>query len=181
MSTTESLLCLALLFPLACGDDDPAGGLQPEDVGSIPAGNAVGTDASGTYDIEAYTFACGGVCRAGEGWLSFTVCDVGDRDDEHLDVVQEDGHLQVDGDDGLFVSRLEGGLHGDGSFDVGGYGTEAGGSVEATGRMTGDLDGDDVSGVFELWVRGNVDGDPLDCRASYDVKGHKVAPAHDDD
>jgi hypothetical protein len=181
MMRNRWLVWSLLVLSVACSHDDSPGGFSQEEVEDIPPGTAQGSLASGQYDVEAYTAACDGICGGSTGLYTFTICDVGDRDDQRVDVKQDDGRLQIDGDDSLFVSRMIGGIDDDGWFDVGGYGTEAGGSVEATGRLTGQVEGEDVSGVFELWVRGHWDGEPVDCRARYEVEGTREADSSDED
>jgi hypothetical protein len=163
---------LPLVLSVGCRDED-AVSLQRDDVTNLPPGTAVGSAASGRYEVESYTSECAGRCRAGEGWLSFVVCDVGNRDQEVVEVVQEEGRLQVDGGEHLFISRMRGGVDADGRFEVGGYGTEAGGSIEATGRLEGQLEGARVDAIFDVWVRGTYGDDVLDCKAQYEVAGTK--------
>ena len=53
--------------------------------------------------------------------------------------------------------------------------------MEATGRLIGQVEGDDVTGVFELWVRGRWDSERIDCRANYEIEGTRRASTVEDD
>ena len=95
----------------ACSDGGSPDGLSTEDVQDLPAGTARGEAVSGDYDVEAYTASCAGICGGSTGLYSFTICDVGDREDRQFEVRQDHGRLRIDGDESLFVSRLEGGIN----------------------------------------------------------------------
>ena len=163
------LLCTMVAAALGCGGGD--GDLGRDVVTSLPDGTASGTAASGTYDIELYTSACSGRCAANTGVFTVTVCDVGQRSTATMTAAQTDGHLQVDAAEGsLMVTRLVGGINADDSFDVGGYGTQNGGTVDVTARARGSM-GATLTGTVEAHAAGSVGSGNLDCRATYDLTG----------
>lgn len=152
-------------------------------VTTIPAGDAAGKKASGTYSIELYTSACSGRCSAPTQPWEITFCDVGNRDDETIEVAQDDGELRIDGDDDGYVSRLDGGINVDGTFDVGGHATNSGGAVRSTARVDGMLEDDgSISALVTARVWGEVDGHSVNCAIEYELEGERVhADDHDDD
>jgi hypothetical protein len=167
-----TLLLIALLVAGCGGGDDY---LDQGVVTSLPSGDALGSDRSGEYELELYTTSCAGTCVIDYGVLTVTFCEVGDIDNETVTVTQQDGHLQVDSGGSLFVTRMTGGIWSDGSFDVGGYSTEEGGQVHITGRAEGSLtSGGDLTGVARAHGWGTVDGQSLNCAASYDVTGSRL-------
>ena len=146
------------------------GGLQRSDVEDLPAGDAVGTAASGDYGLELYTRSCSGTCLVHSGGFTASLCDVGQIDDTTLTVTQQDGALVMQSD-GLVLDRLTGGLDADGTFDVGGWGTQQGGEVEVEVRSSGTLAGDAFTGTAESRGHGHVGGEHVDCTARYDLSG----------
>lgn len=167
MTNSSRAWVLAVVLAAGCGGDDE--GLDPEEVTNVPPGDGKGEAASGMWSFEAYTSACSGKCSAAEGFVVF--CEVGNRDSAEAMIVQDDGALQIDVDESFFVSRLKGGVDKDGSFDVGGYGTESGGALEITARVTGTFEGDDSTGVGEFRILGDSNGDFVDCQATYEITG----------
>ncbi|MBZ0231676.1 MAG: hypothetical protein K8M05_04950 [Deltaproteobacteria bacterium] len=157
----------------ACGGG-AVGDLEPEDVSALPEGDAVGTAASGSYELELYTTACVGRCpviRTGLGAVS--LCDVGELDFPEVDVTQTDGHLDMI-TYGLFPDRLEGGLHADASFVVGGWGTRYGATVVV--RADGTLAGETITGTAEARQYGSYDGTDFDCTTVYELGGERTGP-----
>ncbi len=172
---------LVLVVSGCSSDGGGDGGTSVEEVTSIPPGDAVGSKASGTYDIELYTSACSGRCSAPTQPWAITFCDVGDRDDETVEVRQDDGELRIDGDDDGYVSRLDGGISADGTFDVGGHATNGGGALRSTARVDGTLDVDgSISGLVRAQVWGEVDGHAVNCSIEYELEGDRVQGDDDD-
>ena len=154
------------------GGGDPA--LDKDVVTSLPSGDATGSDADGDYQVQLYTSACSGDCKY--TYLGFDVsgCDVGHTDSATLTLTQVDGHLQADvNGSSLLVTRFEGGLWQDGSFDIGGYSTQQAGDIEVTARATGSLSGDTVTGTAKAHAWGSVDGSGVNCTATYDLTGSR--------
>lgn len=180
--------CLRVLLPLAtaaaltaCADDSTDESLSMQSVTEIPEGDAAGTDRSGSYQVDLYTSHCEGKCLAVSDWYTVTFCDVGDRDLESFHAEQDDGALQIDGNDDNYVSRYEGGIDADGSFEVGGYATDAGGAMKSTARVEGSIDEAGViDAVAEIHVWGSFEGNGVDCYATYEVAGERSGN-HDDD
>ena len=86
-NTASLLLAPALLVAIAaCGS---GGGLSKEEVQNIPPGTAVGTAASGRYDLELYTVACSGQCQVRNNGLTGSACDVGNVDTASVQVTFE--------------------------------------------------------------------------------------------
>ncbi|MEM9074061.1 MAG: hypothetical protein AAGE52_36550 [Myxococcota bacterium] len=163
---------LALLsgILLACG----GGGLSAGEVEDLPSGNAIGTDLSGTYELDALTVACSGSCAPIDAFgLFVTLCDVGDRNSDVAVVTQTDGVLRVDVEDNLSISRLEGGIFNDGSFEIGGVKTELGGRARFISRATGFLDADGWRGELEVRSVGSAEGQSRDCTAIVEVTGER--------
>lgn len=161
---------MILVLGVACGD----GGLSENDVRDLPTGNATGTALSGTYDLEAVTVACSGSCAPVNVFGAIiSPCDVGARNDEVVLVTQADGELQVDVEDNLWASRLEGGIWNDGSFDIGGVKTELGGAARFISRATGFLNESGWSGEFEVRSVGSFEGQSRDCTAIVEVEGSR--------
>lgn len=170
LALPAAVLAVAVSLLGACSGGDSS--LDKSVVTQLPSGDASGTAASGEYQVQLYTSACSGDCTY--SYLGFTVsgCDVGDTDDATLTLTQTEGHLQADIDNGgLLVTRLEGGLWQDGTFDIGGYATQQGGEVEITARASGTLGVDAVTGTVQAHASGSVDGDHVRCTATYDLTG----------
>ncbi len=165
---TNRALVLVSLVAVACGSP---GDLTPDAVRTIPDGDASGAAWSGAYEIEIRTVECSGTCGPFTvGIFSASVCDVGDVDTERVEVVQTEGHLQIDTSD--LPSRFEGGVFANGSFDVGGYATQFGGELEISARGEGTID---PSGRIEATIRsrtwGQVEGQGADCLGVREVTG----------
>jgi hypothetical protein len=151
-----------------CGDGD----LSRQAVTSIPDGNAEGTAHSGSYQVDLYTSSCAGACALRVFDITFSLCSIGQRAEETIAVSQSDGHLRVDGDSNLYVSRLEGGIDQDGSFEVGGYATQAGGAVEITARVRGSiLPAGALVGQALAHGIGSYEGQSIDCHGTYEISG----------
>lgn len=163
---------MACLIVAACGDD----GLTESDVRDLPPGNATGSALSGTYELEAITVSCSGSCAPVTVFgLVISPCDVGARNEELATVSQSDGALQVDVDDSLWASRLEGGVYDDGSFDIGGVKTELGGAARFISHATGSLDASGTwTGELEIRSVGSFEGQSRDCTAFVEVDGARV-------
>jgi hypothetical protein len=80
-----------------------------------------------------------------------------------------DGALQIDVDGNDYVSRLAGGIDGDGSYDVGGLRTQFGGQVTITARTQGTLVTAGLTGTARL----RVGGLGLACTIEVDVTGQR--------
>lgn len=152
----------------ACG-----GGLEREDVASIAPGDAVGSAASGEYELELYTTDCRGSCGVDAGFFSVSLCDVGELEYESVEVTQTDGRLVLVGE-GLIVERIMGGINRDGSFEIGGWGTQHGGEIEVLVRSTGRLSEDGFTGTAESRGHGRVEDSSVDCTASYEIAGARI-------
>jgi hypothetical protein len=167
---------LASLFALvpACGGGGGDGDLDPEVVTNLPPGDGTGGGATGVFAMESITTSCDGECTIGGGGgdPGFSVCDVGTRLDETADVTQTDGELVIDIPDSQYVSRLEGGIFADNTFEVGGYVTQQGGEVEITSRVTGTVSGANMTGTGRL----RVSGLGASCTIGVDVDGTRAAP-----
>lgn len=173
----------ALLLPLfltGCFDrlDSAFGGdLSERDVTDLPEGDASGSRWTGQYDVEIYTVACDGECGPiSFGYYTVSMCDVGDRDSESLQVDQNDGALAIELNDP--VSRYEGGVYGDDRFEVGGYGTEYGGDVEMAALLEGSFDNQGLSATAtsHIWGDTEIGGESvhIDCSGEYEVDGARV-------
>lgn len=168
----QAAIAAALLALPACGGSDD---LSRGAVTSIPPGNAVGTSLSGKYRVEIYTRSCSGDCPVfnvlGFAW---SVCRVGQKDTETVTVTQTDGRLQVDGDSSLYVTRMTGGINLDGTYDIGGYGTQAGTAIEITERVWGSISPTGAfAGAAKARGYGSYQGTSVNCFASYDLSGKK--------
>lgn len=167
-------LCL-LVAVVACGGDGGSGdGLERDDVVGLPAGDATGSAASGTYDLEMTIVACGGTCpvlRVGPARIA--TCDIGDVDYPTFEVVQTDGRLDLDAF-GLVLEKLDGGLDADGSFVVGGWGTRNSGSLAVAILGSGVLAGARLTGTALARAVGDVDGQWVDCTAQYELEGDRL-------
>ncbi|NMB75231.1 MAG: hypothetical protein GYA21_08880 [Myxococcales bacterium] len=161
-----------LLLCAGCGGGSD---LDRDEVTNIPPGNATGTAASGLYTFDLYVSKCSGTCPlVNVGLSTLSTCDVGFRDEAEVTLTQSDGRIQIDSQD-LLVTRMVGGLNADGSFDVGGYGTQLSGAIEITNRAKGILAQDgSVTAQSRTHAEGNVNGTTVDCTATYDVTGHKL-------
>lgn len=160
-----------MAMAMGCGD----GGLSESDVRDIPPGNASGSALSGTYDLEAITVACSGSCAPVNVFgVVISPCDVGARNEDIALVTQTDGTLQVDVEDNLWASRLEGGVYSDGSFDIGGVKTELGGAARFISRATGIIDAGRWTGEIEVRSVGSFEGQSRDCTAIVEVDGERL-------
>jgi hypothetical protein len=169
----NSLAFLASVLVLACGDGGDGGGSLNPDVESVPDGDGMGDALGGSYELEIYTSSCSGACTIEIELLgTLSYCDVGDSNSEVAQVTQTDGHLRLDLND--TPSRYDGGVDGDGSFDVLGKATEDGGAVEISVRAVGTID---AAGAVEAraqsHVRGVVEDQTVDCRSMLDVTGQR--------
>lgn len=154
---------------VACG-----GGAGPtaEDVTDLPPGDAIGSDASGSYDLETVTVMCEGSCEPVAVFGAvISPCDVGDRNDAVALVEQTDGALQIDVENVLWASRLEGGIYSDGSFTAGGLKTELGGQIEFIALTSGTMSGGTWTSELTLRSVGDIDGQDRDCTATVEVSG----------
>ncbi len=162
---------LGALALLGCGSD----GLSENDVTNIPPGDAVGMEHAGMYELEAVTVACAGSCAPVNAFgLIISPCDVGARNNELAEITQVDGSLQVDLEDVLWASRLEGGVWNDGSFEVGGIKTELGGQIRFIAHSTGVLSGGTWTSDLELRSVGTIDDQSRDCTATVEVTGTRL-------
>jgi hypothetical protein len=149
--------------------------LERDDVTAIPRGDAVGSEASGDYDLELYIRDCVGRCPVIRvGVFSFSLCDIGTIDRDTITVSQQDGDLVIQ-TQSLLIERLAGGLYADGSFEVGGWGTQYGGEVEVIMRGDGILAGDRLSGTALSRGHGRIEDQRFDCTAVYELSGERVS------
>jgi len=168
------LMGLIALMATGCGGDG-GGYLAKKTVTGLPAGDATGSDFSGEYDVELYTSDCSGACPTIDyGLFTWSICDVGDKDSDYVTVLQTDGRLQVDSDGGLVVTRLSGGINADGSFDVGGWSTEAGGDVTITARAAGTISDAGISATAKARAVGKAEGEFINCTATYEITGTEL-------
>ena len=161
------------LGALGCADDSGGAQLTEAEVTDLPTGDATGAALTGAYQFETVTTDCAGLCEP-VSYLGFTLspCDVGARNDEAVDVTQEDGALQLDVQSSVWASRLSGGVWADGSYDVGGYKTENGGSVRFISQARGTVTDEGVwDGVLTLRTAGSFEGQAVDCTATVDLTG----------
>lgn len=163
--TRPLLFALALLAP-ACGSD----GLERSDVEDLAPGDATGSDASGVYELELFARDCLGSCLVRAGVITASLCDAGELATEIVEVTQTDGRLVMDSA-GLVVERITGGIDADGSFEVGGFGTQYGGSVAVAVYSSGTLEGDRFTGTAQSRGSGSVEGNSIDCTAIYEISG----------
>lgn len=169
--TASLLLAPALLVAIAaCGG---GGGLSREEVQNIPPGTAVGTAASGRYDLELYTVACSGQCQVRNNGLTGSACDVGNVDTASVQVTQLDGALRMDAD-GLIYDRLSGSIDADGTFVVGSLATGNAGSVEAVVLASGTVSASGFAGTAEQRAYGSSDGLAFDCTAAFELTGLRL-------
>jgi len=152
-------------------DDEP---LDRDVVESVPEGDAVGDDFSGSYETLATAVACVGECGPIEaGGTTSVVCSPYAESKEWITLFQEDGSLRIDLDDdghiginldGYVPVRLNGGIDSDGTWDVGGYGTKYGGRLESTARIRGMVQaGEPLEGTVEVHIFGVVEDTETDC------------------
>ena len=154
-----------LVAVAACGGG--GGDLDPDVVTELPPGDGTGTAATGTYEMSTVTTDCAGSCRIEVEGFPYSACDIGTRLDETAEVTQTDGLLVVDVDDSNYVSRLEGGIDADGSYEVGGLRTQNGGEVVITARSVGTVTGGTWTGTARLLVKGMG----LNCTIEADASG----------
>jgi hypothetical protein len=148
-------------------------GLTPEEVTSLPPGNASGSDVSGDYELEAFFADCDGRCPL-VGPFEVSTCDVGTVGDVDAEITQEDGRLTVDVNSSLLDFRAEGGINADGTFDVGGYATQLGGAVEVIARFSGTVGADgQLVAEGQVLARGEVDGETIDCVGTFELDGSR--------
>jgi len=136
-----------------------------------------GSGFSGEYEVDLYTADCSGDCPIIDyGWFIYTVCDVGMKDDDHVEISHTDGRLQVDSDGGLIVTRLIGGIDVDGRFDVGGWSTQDGGNVEIVARVDGVIAVDGtISATAHVRADGHANDENINCQGVFEITGSKSA------
>jgi hypothetical protein len=177
---TRSLL-LPLLPLLLTGCFERLGGvfggdLSERDVTDLPEGDASGSKWTGQYNVEIYTVACDGECGPiSFGYYTVSMCDVGDTDSEWLEVDQSDGALDLELDDP--ISRYQGGVYSDDSFEAGGYGTDYGGDIEMAALLEGTftIQGLTATATSHIWGDTEIDGESvhIDCTGEYEVDGQR--------
>lgn len=179
-----------LLIGLLCGLVQGCDTESPEDdaldddylgrdvVTSIPLGDAVGDAFTGDYQARATTVSCAGECGPVMiGGTTYSVCERDAETVEWVTVDQQDGVLRVDLDDdghiginlnGYVPVRLHGGIDADGSWDVGGFGTKFGRSLESTARARGVIrPNEPFEGTVEVKTIGAVEGTEVDCHTTH--------------
>ncbi len=152
--------------------------LGREAVTSIPEGDAVGDAFSGDYQTRATVVSCAGECGPFEaGETTYMVCERDAESVEWVSATQQDGALSVRLDDdghiginldGYVPIVLEGGIHADGQWEVGGYDTKFGDSLESTARARGSAQPDEpLEGTLEVHSFGVVGDVEIDCRTTH--------------
>jgi hypothetical protein len=164
--TTTRLALLVLVGLVGC-DDGLA--LDRDDVTSIPPGTGAGTAASGRWLGRLTTTACHGSCLV-SGRVS--ICDVGDIDEYDFVLTQMDGHLVIEAE-GLRTPSMVGGIDLDGSFRVGGYATQLGGSVITLSETLGVVEGQTFTGTARASTEGSYDDEDFACDAEYTTHGER--------
>jgi len=166
----SNLAGLAALLLIACGGDDF---LDKDTVTELPPGTATGSRFTGQYEVELYTSDCSGECPVIDyDWFTYTICDVGMKDEEDIGIVHSAGHLQIDADNSLPVTRLTGGIDADGQFDVGGWSTQEGGDVEIVARVLGTIAPDgSITATAHLYANGNARDEHIACRGTFEIRG----------
>ena len=164
------LTAFVFIFAGCGGGGSSSGNLSISEVTNIPDGDGTGLAFTDSYNVDIRTISCSGSCPAIQsGIFTITLCDVGDRDQEIMQVTQRDGHLEVDGD-GLYINHMEGGIFQDGSFEVGGYATEYSGGVDITGRVEGSITSEhQISATAILYARGSVEDTNISCKGTYEI------------
>lgn len=169
MSFRASLALASLLVVLAAGTaacDAPAD-LGRDAVTTIPAGDASGASFSGQYAVEVRTTDCEGTCAADTEWFTVSVCDVGDVTTEWVTITQDGGSLEASWEEPL--SLLRGGVRQSGAFEMGGFGTQSGGQLEISLRVSGSIGETKLEADARSWTVGSIDGGSLDCVGRYTV------------
>jgi len=158
---------------ISCGGNS---GLGQKDVMDLPQGTATGNALSGVYEIELYAKDCKGKCRISYMGTTVSYCDIGDKENDTVDVTQTEGRIQIDIDPGDFlVTRLEGGINTDGSFLIGGYATHFGGQGEVATLAQGSISTEGVfQGEIEAHLWGSAEGHSIDCTQIYDLSGSRL-------
>lgn len=158
MTKLHTFLVIALTAAGCAADGDPVGAsgdLVRDDVENLPAGDASGSAASGTWRVSIRTTSCTSACTAQQ-------CTVAETSNAQFPIIQANGALTMDA-----FTRLRGGLDSDGSFVVGGVAMQ--GATEQIGRLSGTLTGGSMVGTVVVRVRG-----ANDCTAVGDVAGTKL-------
>jgi hypothetical protein len=156
---------------VACQEGDE---LNAESVREVPPGDARGEAASGSYRFESYTARCSGACGpVTSGIFTYHFCDVGDRDGGRAEIVQREGKLRADIDENFAITRYEGGLNADASFELGGYGTQNGGQLEFFGHIDGFLEHGRIDATAEVRMQGTFENSRIDCLAIYEIEGER--------
>lgn len=164
-------LMLLLTLPLAaCGSD----GLDPDEVKSIPAGDATGSELSGGYRLTIVTERCSGQCPTFNVfgfWVR--LCTPGHVDTETVTVAQTDGVLEVlDLGSSMYVNALKGGIYADGTFDVGGYEVQEGVEVGVAARVRGTVTtAGKITATATVFGQGEAEGKTIKCTGTYEVNG----------
>jgi len=166
MHAAACMKALAVLVLLAACDGG-ATDLDADVVTNLPPGDATGSAMTGSYRMESVTTACDGDCNTSFDGAVYSACDVGTRLDDLIDIVQTDGALRIDVDGNDYVSRMEGGVNGDGAYDVGGLRTQLGGQITITARTRGTITAATMTGTARLRVTGRG----IDCVIEADVDG----------
>lgn len=153
--------------------------LDREVATSIPDGDASGNTFSGNYQMRSTVVSCVGACGPIEiGGTTYAVCERDLEFVEWVSVYQDGGSLRVDLDDdghiginlnGYVPVRLLGGIDADGGWDIGGYGTKFGGTLESVARARGTVD-ETLAGTLEVQSFGIVEGAEVDCHAVHDIE-----------
>jgi hypothetical protein len=169
MSVFSMVLAAAFTLP-ACDGNGDGGGLTPDDVRSIPPGDATGNALSGEYEVTRTTRACSGRCAATVSGFLVAVCDVGEIVDSRVTVTQTDGDLEVLVDDDV-PALYRGGIQADGAYDLGAYATQNGATIEITVRSQGTITASSLTGTARSATWGSIEGQSLDCAGEYEVRG----------
>jgi hypothetical protein len=165
-----SFILVSTLSALPACDGNGDGSLSPEAVSAIPPGTGRGSSLSGEYRVTRVTTSCEGRCAATVSGFLATVCDVGEIVSGEATFTQTDGTLEAFAPDEI-PALYRGGVALDGTYDLGGYATQNGATIEITVRSEGTLTTSSLTGTARSHTWGEIDDATLDCVGRYDVSG----------
>ena len=88
--------------------------------------------------------------------------------------MQTDGRLVIEAD-GLATPSLSGGIDVDGSYRVGGYATQLGGTVHTLSETVGQMADGTFEGTVLASTTGTYNDERFDCNAEYTTHGARDA------
>ncbi len=194
-SLAGALLGACVLVPSGCVERlvmQNIHNLDP-DVESLPDGDAVGSDATGIYQVESQILRCEGVCTyhagrpdepndrprpvppatPGDPQTDSTLCVIGEVHESTLAVGQANGHLTVEVLENPLMLVFEGGIDESGEFDVVGQAYQNDGALLNRTRVAGTFDDDGFEGAAVAHLTGAIGADTIDCQITYDVTGER--------